>query len=104
MGTFASRRTVSDILKLSVQNGNQTNFHAFPHVQGKAMARNTGLENILKRLQTIYKQIRYQIRLGKDNLELIMKNHVEHHWKPYRKVDIQVIDPNEEVSKWDLTK
>merc|ERR1712081_103427 len=79
--TFASRQTVSDIFKLSVQNGNQIEFHAFPHVPGKAMARKTGLENILKRFQGINKQIRYQICLGKNDLELFMKNHKEHHWK-----------------------
>ena len=31
-----------------------------------------------------------------------MKNHEDHKWKPFRKVDIAVIDPNNEVPKWDL--
>merc|ERR1712112_749951 len=101
--TFASARTVSDIFKLAVQNGNQTGFHGFPHVPSKAMARKTGLEEILKRLQKINKQIRYQIRLGKSDLEVFMKNHEDYTWKPFRKVDISMIDPNEEVPKWDLT-
>merc|ERR1711954_102541 len=101
--TFGSSRTISDIFKLAVQNGNQTGFHAFPHVPSKAMARKSGLEEILKRLQKINKQIRYQIRLGKSDLELFMKNHQDHTWKPFRKVEISVIDPNEEVPKWDLT-
>merc|ERR1712112_727454 len=101
--TFASARTVSDIFKLAVQNGNQTGFHGFPHVPSKAMARKTGLEEILKRLQKINKQIRYQIRLGKTDLELFMKNHEDYNWKPFRKVDIPVIDPNGEVPKWDLS-
>merc|ERR1711954_57630 len=101
--TFASARTVSDIFKLAVQNGNQTGFHAFPHVPSKAMARKAGLEEILMRLQKINKQIRYQIQLGKNDLELFMKNHEDHTTKPSRKVEISVIDPNEEVPKWDLT-
>merc|ERR1712081_120832 len=101
--TFASARTVSDIFKLAVQNGNQTGFHAFPHVPSKAMARKTGLEEILKRLQKINKQIGYQIRLGKSDLELFMKNHEDHKWKPFRRVEISVIDSNEEVPKWDLS-
>merc|ERR1711954_50068 len=63
----------------------------------------TGLEEILKRLQKINKQIRYQIRLGKSDLELFMKNHEDHMWKPFRRVEISVVDPNEEVPKWDLT-
>merc|ERR1711954_618009 len=104
MGTFASSRTVNNIFKLSVQNGNQTSFQAFPHIPGRAMARKTGLEEILKRLQGMNKQIRYQIRLGKDDIKLFMKNHVEYQWKPYRKVEIHVIDPNGNVPKWDLTK
>merc|ERR1711954_50196 len=101
--TFASARTVNDIFKLAVQNGNQTGFHAFTHVPSKAMARKTGLEEILKRLQKINKQIRYQIRLGKSDLEVFMKNHEDYTWKPFRKVDISMIDPNKEVPKWDLT-
>merc|ERR1711954_279567 len=101
--TFASSRTVNDIFRLSVQNGNQTSFDAFPHIPGKAMARKTGVEEILKRLQSINKQICYQIRLGKDDIELYMKNHVEFQWKPYRKIEINVIDPNGMVPKWDLT-
>merc|ERR1711954_239323 len=101
--TFGSSRTVSNIFKLAVQNGNQTGFHAFPHVPSKAMARKSGLEEILKRLQKINKQIRYQIRLGKSDLEIFMKNHEDHKWKPFRRVEISVIDPNEEVPKWDLS-
>merc|ERR1711954_179998 len=89
---------------LAVQNGNQTEFHAFPHIPGKAMARKTSLEEILKRLQSINEQIRYQIRLGKTDIELFMKNHEEYKWKPFRKVDIRIVDPNEEVAEWDLMK
>merc|ERR1711954_62321 len=73
--TFSTARTVSDIFKLAVQNGNQTGFNAFPHIPSKAMARKTGMEEILKRLQKINKQIRYQICLDKNDLDLCMKNH-----------------------------
>merc|ERR1711954_309909 len=97
-------RTVNDIFRLAVQNGNQTNFHTFPLIPVKVMARKTSLEEILKRLQSINKQLRYQIRLGKTDIELYMKNHKEYKWKPFRKVDIKLIDPNEEVADWDLTK
>merc|ERR1712081_72535 len=102
--TFASSRTVNDIFRLPVQNGNQTSFNAFPHIPGKAMSRKTAIEEILKRLQGINKQIRYQIRLGKDDIKVFMKNHVEYQYKPYRKVEIEVIDPNGHVPSWDLTK
>ena len=32
-----------------------------------------------------------------------MKNYQEYNWKPYRKIDITAVDPNEEIPKWDLT-
>merc|ERR1711954_186769 len=101
--TFTSARTVKDIFTLAVQNGNQTGFNAFPHIPSKAMARKSGIEEIMKRLQGINKKIRYQIRLGKSDLDLYMKNHEDHHYKPFRKVDLKVIDPNGEIPEWDLS-
>merc|ERR1711954_288500 len=97
--SFESSRTVNDIFRLMVQNGNTTGFHAFPHVPGKAMARKTAIENIFKRLQSINKSLRYQIRLGKKDLEILVK---EHNWKPYRRIELEHIDPNNEVPDWDL--
>merc|ERR1711954_496910 len=101
--TFTSARTVKDIFTLAVQNGNQTGFNAFPHIPSKAMARKSGIEEIMKRLQGINKKIRYQIRLGKSDLDLYMKNHEDHHYKPFRKVDLKVIDPIGEIPEWDLS-
>merc|ERR1712081_128833 len=100
--SFGSARTVNDIFRLMVQNGNTTGFHAFPHVPGKAMARKTAIENILKRLQSINKSLRYQIRLGKKDLEILVKEHKEFDWKPYRRIELDHIDPNSEVPDWDL--
>ena len=57
----------------------------------------------MKRLQGINKQFRYQIRLGNQDIELFMKNYQEYNWKPYRKIDINSVDPNGEIPKWDLT-
>ena len=31
-----------------------------------------------------------------------MKNCQEFNWKPYRKIDIRTVDPNNEIPKWDL--
>merc|ERR1711954_499924 len=95
--------TVNEIFHLSVLNGNMTKFNAFPHVPGKAMARNEGLETILKRLQSINRQLRYQIRLGSKDLEVLIKNHKDFDYKPYRKVEIKDLDPNNEVPDWDVT-
>lgn len=86
--TFQKVRTVNNIFCFAVQNGNQTNFHAFPHVPAKAIARKEGLENILNRLQGKKKAHRYQIRLGENDLEVFMKNHEPYNYKPYRKVEI----------------
>merc|ERR1711954_463115 len=69
---------------------------------GKAMARKEGLEKILKRLQSINKQLQYQIWLGHKNLEVMVKNHKKFDYKPYRKIEISSIDPNNEVPEWDL--
>merc|ERR1712081_96280 len=38
-----------------------------------------------------------------DDLEVRLKNHVPHDYRPYVKVDIKTIDPNGEVPDWELT-
>lgn len=48
--TFRKERTVSEIYWLADKDDNETNFNAFPHVPRKAMARNEGMDDILKRL------------------------------------------------------
>merc|ERR1711954_546495 len=45
---FEKAKTVNEIFRLSVLNGKMTQFHAFPHVPGKAMARKEGLEKKFK--------------------------------------------------------
>merc|ERR1712081_166496 len=42
-------------------------------------------------------------RLGLDDLEVRLKNHVPHDYRPYVKVDIKTIDPNGDVPEWELT-
>merc|ERR1711954_149204 len=101
--TFANKKTVNNIFRLAVQNGNTTSLHVFPHIPSKAMARKDAFEKIMKRLQVINKQFRYQIRLGNQDIELYMKNYQEYNWKPYRKIDLSSVDPNGEIPKWDLT-
>merc|ERR1711954_488903 len=101
--SFSKSRTVNEIFRLAVLNGNMTKFNAFPQIPGKAMARKEGLEKILKSLQTINNQLRYQIQLGKNDLEVMVKIHKEFDYKPYRKVEIKNIDPNNDVPLWDLT-
>merc|ERR1711954_360771 len=77
-------------------------FNAFPHVPAKAMERRDGIEAILKSLQADNPQLRYQIRLGDEDLEIYLKNHKDYDYVPYRKVTIKMIDPNNEVPEWDL--
>merc|ERR1712081_94216 len=101
--TFATAKTVNDIFRLSVINGNATKFNAFPHVPAKAMARRDGIEKLLKTLQLDNKQLRYQIRLGDEDLDIMLKNHRDYDYVPYRKVTLKMIDPNGEVPDWDLT-
>merc|ERR1711954_213928 len=101
--SFSKSKTVNEIFRLAVLNGNMTKFHAFPHIPGKAMARKEGLEKILKSLQKINNELSYQIRLGKNDLEVMVKIHKGNDYKPYRRVEIKNIDPNNDVPAWDLT-
>merc|ERR1711954_374492 len=100
--SFGSARTVSEIFRLAMQNGNR-NFNAFPHIPGKALKRHDAVVEILKRLQEQNQQLRYQVRLGQDDIEVRLKNHVQHDYRPYVKVDIETIDPNGEVPGWELS-
>merc|ERR1711954_10371 len=38
-----------------------------------------------------------------DDLLIMVKNHREHDSVPYRKVELNMIDPNSEVPEWELT-
>merc|ERR1711954_360726 len=66
--TFSKEKTVSDIFRLTQINNNMKSFNAFPHVPAKALERKTEIEAILKRLQKIDTNLRYQVRLGKNDL------------------------------------
>merc|ERR1711954_331659 len=66
--SFASERTVNEIFRLSMINGNSKDFNAFPHIPAKAMARKEGIEKTLKRIQAIESQLRYQVRMGQNDL------------------------------------
>merc|ERR1711954_525386 len=101
--TFTKAKTVNDIFLLSVINGNMTQFNAFPHVPAKAMARRDAIEALLKNLQKDNSQLRYQIRLGDEDLDIFLKNHKDYDYVPYRKVMLKMIDPNGEVPEWDLS-
>merc|ERR1711954_450515 len=101
--TFASEKTVKDIYRLSVQNGNETKFNCFPHIPAKGMKRNYGIIQILKRLQSINTNLSYQIRLGKNDLEVFIKNHFKYDFRPYVKININQIDPNDTVPDWDTS-
>merc|ERR1711954_365741 len=100
--SFKSAKTVTDIFRLAMQNGGNREFNAFPHIPGKALKRQDAIIEILKRLQEQNSQLRYQIRLGHDDLEVRLKNHVPHDYRPYVKVEIKTIDPNGDVPDWEL--
>merc|ERR1711954_254013 len=70
---------------------------------GKALKRHGAIVKILKRLQEQNTKLRYQIRLGQDDLEVRLKNHVPTDYRPYVKVDIKTLDPNGEIPEWELT-
>merc|ERR1711954_347471 len=83
-------------------NGNAKNFNAFPHIPAKAMAKKEGIEKILKRIQTINNQLRYQVRMGESDLLIKVKYQYKDDYRPYVTVKLEDIDPNETVPDWDL--
>merc|ERR1711954_201847 len=101
--SFESDKIVSEIFRLATQNGGNREFNAFPHIPGKAMRKHDAIVNIMKRLQESNTQLRYQIRLGKEDLELKCKNLFQYDYRPYVKVDLSMIDPNNEIPDWDLS-
>merc|ERR1711954_46554 len=101
--SFKTAKTGSDIFRLAMQNGGSKDFNAFPHIPGKALKRHDAIVEILKRLQEQNSQLRYQIRLGTNDLEIRVKNHLPHDYRPYVKIELDSIDPNGEVPDWELT-
>merc|ERR1711954_596759 len=100
--TFATERTVSDIFRLVQVNNNMKSFNCFPHIPAKALERKSKIEEILKRVQDIDRKLRYQVRLGKSDLLIMVKHQVDYDYRQYRPVSLDVIDPNCEVPDWDL--
>merc|ERR1711954_509839 len=100
--TFSNARIVGEIFRLTMINGNTSSFNAFPHIPAKAMSRKESIELILKRVQAINKQLRYQVRMGDDDLIVKVKNHRKDDYSPYVSVPIKDIDPNETVEDWEL--
>merc|ERR1712081_86743 len=76
--------------------------NAFPHIPAKALERKNKIEEILKRVQEIDRKLRYQVRLGKSDVLIMVKHHVDHDYRQYRPVSLDVLDPNCEVPEWDL--
>merc|ERR1711954_37117 len=67
------------------------------------MGRHDAIIEILKRVQDQNDQLRYQIRLGTDDLEVRVKNHLPHDYRPYVKIEIKTLDPNGDVPEWELS-
>merc|ERR1711954_170639 len=83
-------------------NGGSLQLHAFPHVPLKALPRKDAIEAILKRVQKINLVLRYQVRLGEKDLDIMVKNFNKYDYRPYVKVGLDAIDPNGDVPEWDL--
>merc|ERR1711954_110149 len=47
-------------------------------------------------------QLRYQVRMGEDDLLVKVKYNYKDDYQPYRTVSIRDIDPNDTVREWDL--
>merc|ERR1712081_119824 len=90
------------IFRLAQINNNMKAFNAFPHVPAKALERKNMIEEILKRLQKIDTILRYQVRIGKNDLVIMVKHHVPYDYRQYVPISLEMIDPNCEVPEWDL--
>merc|ERR1711954_24689 len=66
------------------------------------LERKTEIEAILKRLQGIDTKLRYQVRLGKNDLTVMVKHHQQYDYQAYVPVSLDIIDPNNVVPNWDL--
>merc|ERR1711954_232978 len=97
-----SERTVNEIFRLSMVNGNAREFNAFPHIPAKAMCRKEGIEKIRKRIQAINTQLRYQVPMGESDLVVKIKYQYKDDYRPYVSVNLQDIDLNDSVPDWDL--
>merc|ERR1711954_382798 len=100
--SFASERTVNEIVRLSMINRNAREFNAFPHIPAKAMCRKEEIEKILKRIQAINTQLRYQVRMGDNNVVVKIKYQYKDDYRPYVSVSLKDIDPNDSVPDWDV--
>merc|ERR1711954_21234 len=81
--TFQREKSVSDIFRLTQINNNMKSFKAFSHVPAKALDRKNHIEAILKRLQELDKPLRYQVRIGNNDLSIMVKHHVQFDYQPY---------------------
>merc|ERR1711954_468994 len=97
-----SERTVNEIFRLSMVNGNAREFNAFPHIPAKAMCRKEGIEKIIKMIQAINTQLRYQVRMGESDLVIKIMYQYKDDYRPYVSVSLKDIDPNDSVPDWDL--
>merc|ERR1711954_464366 len=100
--SFGCERTVNEIFRLSMVNGNARELNAFPHIPAKAMCRKEGIEKNLKRIQAINTPLRYQVRMGESDLVVKIKYNFKDDYRPYRSINLADIDPNNSVPDWDL--
>ena len=83
-------------------NGMGSEFNCFPHIPAKAMKRKEKLEEILKEIQEMNTQLRYQIIMGETDLKVMVKHHYKNDYRPYVSVPIKDLDPNDDVPEWEL--
>merc|ERR1712081_139769 len=100
--TFQNEKTVADIFRLTQINNNMKTFNGFPHIPAKVLERKNKIEAILKRLQGIDKLLRYQVRLGKNDLIIMVKHHMQYDYRQYVPISLDIIDLNNEVPEWDF--
>merc|ERR1711954_199977 len=84
-------------------NGNSNSFNAFPHIPAKAMDHKEGIKKILKRVQATNTQLKHQVRMGVNDLNIKVKYQHKDNYRQYVSVALYHFDPNDTVPDWDLT-
>ena len=71
--------------------------HMFPVIPSCGTDRKKFIENLLKKLQTTNKKLRYQIRLGDADFKIFVKEYNKGEYSPYREIPMEILDPNEQA-------
>lgn len=57
-------------------------YNCFPHIPSKTIKRKEKIEEILKEVQELIKQLRYQVRMGETDVKVMVKYFYKNDYRP----------------------